>query len=332
MNLITFILTSSSIIGWILYIIEKKKNKPTETVEVTLNDEPEGTLIDSTQSNKEMERLSIVARQTENAIMIMDPDGNIEWVNEGFTRMYGYTYSEFVSKLGSNIRQTSFNGAIEERLYSCTHLGKPVFYEALNITKNGDSIWTHTSLTPIYDDTGKLAYLATIDSDISRRKESGDELLKAIEHLSSRINSLSVEQKKLIHHTAKMMEDIGESAKLLEESTYIARFINDISDKVKILGLNASIEAATIQTNTNGSRHATNGFRVISGEIIKLSDDSKKQASNIANVMGRLQTAFGNLESNRTMVNEVASSFFDTVKEVRQELVRVEHVADQLNA
>ncbi len=330
MSLITFILTSSSIIGWILYIIEKKK-RTTETVEIALINESIGNMVDSAQSDKEMERLSIVARQTENAIMIMDPDGNIEWVNEGFTRMYGYTYSEFVSKLGSNIRQTSFNGAIEERLYSCTHLGKPVFYEALNITKNGEAIWTHTSLTPIYDDAGKLAYLATIDSDISRRKESGDELLKAIEHLSSRINKLSVEQKKLIHHTAKMMEDIGESAKLLEESTYIARFINDISDKIKILGLNASIEAATIQINGNGSRYTTNGFRVISREIIKLSEDSKKQASNIDNVMSKLQTAFGNLESNRTMVNEVASTFFDTVKEVKSELVRVEHVADKLN-
>lgn len=38
---------------------------------------------------KQTELLSIVATQTENAIMIMDPEGNIEWINEGFTRMYG---------------------------------------------------------------------------------------------------------------------------------------------------------------------------------------------------------------------------------------------------
>ena len=84
--------------------------------------------------HKEMEILSIVATQTENAIMIMDPKGNIEWINDGFTRMYEFTFDEFITQKGKNILQTSFDPQIKERLYRCIKTLKPVTYEAFVIT------------------------------------------------------------------------------------------------------------------------------------------------------------------------------------------------------
>ena len=62
----------------------------------------------SEERHAEMERLSIVAKQTDNAIMIMDCKGNIQWLNDGFTRMYEYTYDQFIQIRGNNILQTSF--------------------------------------------------------------------------------------------------------------------------------------------------------------------------------------------------------------------------------
>ncbi len=282
-------------------------------------------------STKEMERLSIVARQTENAIMIMDADGHIEWVNEGFTRLYGYTFEEFTQTLGKHIRQTSFSDAIEERLYKVQKLGQPVFYEALNITKEGKSIWTHTSLTPIFNEAGELTYLATIDSDISRRKESSDELLQTIEQLSGSINDLSNKQKHLISETANMMESVNKASELLADTASITRFIKEISDKIKILGLNASIESANFNFSDNQNRIATNGFRVISNEIIQLSEDSKKQTNRISETMQHLEYSFGHLNKNKESFNLFSDSFFNTLTEVRKELIRVERVAEQLN-
>ncbi|MCP4177222.1 MAG: hypothetical protein GY756_05600, partial [bacterium] len=37
--------------------------------------------------NTELEKLSIVASKTDNSVVIADNEGNIEWVNEGFTRL-----------------------------------------------------------------------------------------------------------------------------------------------------------------------------------------------------------------------------------------------------
>ena len=330
----TYILLFVAIVGWGLFLYSlktKKQNKlqlqPLEVFNAQAS-EKESNL------NKEMERLSIVARQTENAIMIMDPDGNIEWVNEGFTKMYGYTFEEFTAELGTNIRQTSFNSDIEEKIYKCTKLGQSVTYEALNITKNGQELWTHTSLTPIYNDNGDLAYLAAIDSDISRRKESSDELLKAIEQLSSRINKLSEQQKELIKSSSEMMERIEASGHLLEDTISVVKFINETSDKIKILGFNASIEAANMQSmvnNFNKSGFSGNGFRIIATEIIKLSEDFKKQASRVSNVMDELRVSYDHIGNHRVTSDNVSTSFFQTVNEVRKELLKVEMVADRLN-
>ncbi|WP_132433591.1 methyl-accepting chemotaxis protein [Natronoflexus pectinivorans] len=320
--------------GWFLFLFERKKLKDiSHKYEETIYVLNKNTHIDRNAANgvsKEMERLSIVARQTENAIMIMDPDGNIEWVNDGFTRMYGYTYEEFVSTLGSNIRQTSFSNEIEERLYKCTKLGESVTYEALNITRNGERLWTHTSLTPIYNDNQELTYLAAIDSDISRRREAGDELVDAIHNLSARISSLSHKESLMKTQTAAMMESIIEAGKLLDDSGQVIKFINDISYQVKILGLNASIEASNF-VGTNGSMVKSNGFRVISGEIINFSEETRRHASKITNTMEMLQKSFQKMEASRLTVDEVTGAYYDTISSVRSELKRVERVATKLN-
>lgn len=332
-----FFIISSSLLCFILgYLTGRKQQKKAPIVhEISTTEkepvQPEETTTEmSALSRKEMERLSIVATQTENAIMIMDADGNIEWVNDGFTRLYGYTYEEFIKALGSNIRDTSFSDAIEERLYTCQKLHKPVFYEALNITKTGKSIWTHTSLTPILNQKGELTYLATIDSDISKRKESSDELLQAIDRLSHRINHLNEKQNQLVAQTSRMMDSVEEANLMLANSASLTHFIKEISDKIKILGLNASIEAASMNYSGKGNSR-NNGFRVIASEIIKLSDDSKMQTNKIATTMQQLESSLGFLNQNKESFNEYSDTFFKTLSEVRKELLTVERVADKLN-
>ena len=45
-----------------------------------------------------LRELSIVAKKTATGVVIISHDSEIEWVNEGFERMYGYTLEEFKEK------------------------------------------------------------------------------------------------------------------------------------------------------------------------------------------------------------------------------------------
>src|SRR5687767_12002500 len=46
----------------------------------------------------DLARLSLVANKTDNAVLVLTPDGAINWVNDGFTRLSGYTLADSVDK------------------------------------------------------------------------------------------------------------------------------------------------------------------------------------------------------------------------------------------
>lgn len=275
-------------------------------------------------SQEEMERLSIVAQQTDNAIMIMDAHGNIEWINDGFTRMYEYTFEEFIRIRGNNILKTSFNPAIRERLERCKSSGQPVYYEAINVTPSGKEIWTHTSLTPIFNDEGEVIHLATIDSDISKRKDAGDALVERVNTLSLKINDLMQQQKKLIDFTKQLMHEVTNSTSKINETDVIVNFIRDMSDKIRIMGLNASIEA-------HSAGVLGNGFRVISSEIVKMSDETKKHAQQIYAIVESIKGSSSNMTDKQSEVEKAAEAYLRIITDLKTEVKLVERVAERLN-
>lgn len=117
--------------------------------------------------NKELETLSIVAKETNNAIMLMDANANIVWINDCFTKLYGYNYKQFIQARGTNIRETSFAENIESLLDECISTKQACEYQALNIKEDGSSIWTQSTLTPILDNEGIIRNFVTVDSDIT---------------------------------------------------------------------------------------------------------------------------------------------------------------------
>ncbi|MBE9468653.1 MAG: PAS domain S-box protein [Bacteroidetes bacterium] len=136
--------------------------------------------------SRQLEKLSIVARETNNAIVIMDKEGNFEWVNESFTRMYGYTLEQFTKEKGGNIVAASYHKNIKTLINDWLGRKDPISYQALNVTKSGEKIWAQTTLSPIIDDDGDVSRIISIDSNITKLKHAEelihkhrDELQKA---------------------------------------------------------------------------------------------------------------------------------------------------------
>ena len=129
------------------------------------------------QNNKELEKLSIIARKTNNAIYILDTFGNVEWINQGFTKLYGYTIDD-LKQIGANIIRLSEDKEIETNFYSCVNNGQSTNFEACSKNKKGVKIWKQTNLTPIFDNYGKTVKIVGIDTDITKNKEAEKEILK----------------------------------------------------------------------------------------------------------------------------------------------------------
>ncbi len=156
--------------------------------------------------------VSLAANSAGNSIMIIDNTGSIIWVNKGFERLYECKLSEFSSVFGKNLFDSSVNKTTYEAINRCRETGDYVVYENEWETSSGRIKSIQTTLTPIFDDSGRFNKIVVMESDISDRietekalEEKHDHLLTLMEHLEE-ANSLLDEQRIEIEAQKKTVE------------------------------------------------------------------------------------------------------------------------------
>jgi PAS domain S-box-containing protein len=122
--------------------------------------------------NAELEKLSIVASETDNAIVIASATGDIEWVNDAFTGLYGYSLKEFKEKKGKNLIEASTNPKIKILIEKAISEKASINYITNTTIKSGLKLWVQTTLTPIIDESGNITKIVAIDSDITEIKKA----------------------------------------------------------------------------------------------------------------------------------------------------------------
>ncbi|HSH52815.1 MAG TPA: ATP-binding protein, partial [Bacteroidales bacterium] len=142
--------------------------------------------------NIELLKLSKVASETDNAIGIFDKYGNIEWVNNAFTKMYGYTLEQYKKEKYKNIKQSSDNPNINQAIDTCINESKSIVYEFKTKSREGKELWAQTTLTPVVDKDGKTINLIAIDSDITKLKLAEKEIIQQKQEIEQQRDKLAV--------------------------------------------------------------------------------------------------------------------------------------------
>ena len=138
--------------------------------------------------NHELEKLSIVASETSNAVIITDKDGRFTWVNDGYTRLFGYTLDEVT---GDNVRcliREENTEEVNNHIKNALEQGETMNYEFEVVSKLGKKIWVQTTITPILDDNRKVSKMIVIDSDITKIKEAEQEIKRQNVQIMDSIN------------------------------------------------------------------------------------------------------------------------------------------------
>ncbi|MFM7079728.1 MAG: two-component regulator propeller domain-containing protein [Bacteroidota bacterium] len=172
---------------WRTLYLERKGN-----VLVKLVDERTHEL---NEKNQELEKLSLVASETDNSVLIFGPDGQIEWVNEGFTKLTGYTMEELVLEKGGDISQFTFNPSASEILRICAQEKRSEIFESQFITKNGELKFISNTLSPVIDELGNVTKFVVIDTDITIRKNMEERIRESLEEKGMLLRE--------IHHRVK---------------------------------------------------------------------------------------------------------------------------------
>ena len=122
---------------------------------------------------------------------------------------------------------------------------------------------------------------------------------------------MNVEFEKLTGLT-KRMKDIGYEMKALEkitgEITSIVNVVTAIAEQTNLLSLNASIEAA--RAGEQGR-----GFAVVAGEVRTLSEETKKSASDVADLVAKVSEQSANVSNSVRQIEQLIVSCAETMEE-----------------
>ena len=116
-------------------------------------------------------RLSQVASQMTNAIVITDLGGRIEWTNEAFTRLFGYHLDDVAGLRPRDLLlgpMSDPHASLET--YEAMERKEVFAIEQVVADRRGRTKWVEVNGTPLLDPEGLVAGYIVIVTDISERK------------------------------------------------------------------------------------------------------------------------------------------------------------------
>ncbi len=125
------------------------------------------------QAEQESRRLALVASRTANAVGLSDAAGKVVWINDGFTRLFGYTLEECRGKFGpAVVRGEKTSRQLFKEVAQAARAGRPFRGEMLCYAKDGREIWTDFEMQPLRDEAGVVTGFMSIQLDTTARKEA----------------------------------------------------------------------------------------------------------------------------------------------------------------
>lgn len=138
------------------------------------------------KNQRELARLSQVASQTTNGVIITDLEGRAEWINEGFTRLSGYTLDQIQGRKPGNLLQgEETDPAVVEQMRLGLNNEEAFEVDVVNYHRNGERYWVHILCNPIFDEAGTRQGYIAIENDVTRQKQieqMKDEFVATVSH------------------------------------------------------------------------------------------------------------------------------------------------------
>ncbi len=133
----------------------------------------------------DLDRLARVVRHTNNAVTISDPKMRITWVNEGFTRLTGYTLEDARGHSpGELLGCDKTDPRTVQTLQAAFVQAQPCRVEVLNRTKDGREFWVDTEVQPTHDAQGNLIGFMEIGTDITIQKQTQQQLAEVSDRMA----------------------------------------------------------------------------------------------------------------------------------------------------
>jgi len=200
----------------------------------------------------DLRRLALVASHTGSGVIITDPEWRVVWINQGFTRLFGYTLDEIKGRgpgsfmTGPDTDRGTVKTMETEARARRRFLGEILFY-----TRDGRKVWIELEIQPVVREDGELEGFMGLQLDITERKRQAEQMREAMEaaekanqaksqFLAMMSHEIRTPMNGVIGMTSLLLDtplnpDQRESAQIIRQSgESLLTIINDILDFSKI--------------------------------------------------------------------------------------------------
>lgn len=219
----------------------------------------------------------------------------------------GYELTE-----NDNATKVIKSGQVETTEYDASKWGVPTLFITYPVwnEENNELVGTFGIVLP----KGNSVKLRQMSNSIN----------DTIAGISASIEELASSASEIHSGEMKLNSNINEIHQLSQEINSISSFIKQISDQTKMLGLNASIEAARVG-------EAGRGFDVVAKEIRKLSDQSKGTVDKIKSLTDKIKEKVGLTitQSNSSLLSSQEQA--SATEEITASIEEISALLDELN-
>ncbi|MBT9257328.1 response regulator [Phycicoccus sp. MAQZ13P-2] len=133
------------------------------------------------EARAQLQRTSVAVQATDNLVVVTDPKGHVEWVNDAFTRRTGYTLEEVEGRSPGRVLQgRDTDPETVRRMRESIRRQEPFTAEVLNYAKDGSRYWVSLDVSPIRDGDVVTGFVG-VETDITNRRLTEENLRRAKE-------------------------------------------------------------------------------------------------------------------------------------------------------
>jgi PAS domain S-box-containing protein len=121
------------------------------------------------QAERANRRMATAVAQSPNGIVMMEPDGRIEYVNAAFECNTGFAAAEVMGRSARELLNPEADPALDRELFGTVRAGKTWSGRITNQDREGQPLVVDTVFSPILDESGRIDGYVVAGRDITRQ-------------------------------------------------------------------------------------------------------------------------------------------------------------------